>query len=329
MQISKLVVPSLLASNLLFAFLLIQKDGEKASPESAPESDLERLSEIEQDFPVTDLEESLGGFVESSSEYEILKEENLALQKEVAELKNELSVYNARRQRPRASQAGSGLTHPGDPMLAMLHDESTVDLALDWIRADQSRRFASLIALSEVGPLEKERLVELLTARYANRADLNQLGLEALPEEERRDIEASYQQELRSLVGDSMAELFLKAETKPLSFARIQEIDTLMRFGNQPLTQEQYLPIWNLLSNTIQVGVRMNDAASVIEVTERSINNNIEMLDEAEALLEPAQFAIFEERILADITQTRVRQHMMLQSFEQRARLEAEAAPVE
>lgn len=298
MRISNLVIITLLASNVLFAFLFFGK--QEAVPVSEPIS--ESLVESEAESP--SVAEPPPSVEEASylAAMESLEEENRALQKEVDDLKNELSVYNARRQRPRAANVRTRPTRFGDPMIAMLEDEATAELGLDWIRTDQSRRFASLIALCELSAERKEELIVLLTDRYAHRSDLNQFGTDALPEEELQDIEASYQNELRSLVGDSMAELFLKAETKPLSFARIQEIDTHMRFGDEPLTQEQYLPIWNLLSNTIQVGERMSDESSVVAVTERSISNNLSMLTEAEAILTPSQYVVFEERILSDIT---------------------------
>ncbi|MDQ8188286.1 hypothetical protein [Pelagicoccus sp. SDUM812002] len=87
-------------------------------------------------------------------------------------------------------------------MFEMLDNEATSDLALDWIRADQSRRFASRIALSGLDPERKEMFVELLGDRYAHRSNLNKFGADVLPEQERQGIETSYRAELSSLVGD-------------------------------------------------------------------------------------------------------------------------------
>lgn len=326
MRPTTLVIALLAAGNLGLGILLLRPPTPQAQdPASGAVADSEATIDstataVAQNPTVASAESA------QSAELEALRTENAKRAQEIEDLKNELSVYNARRQRPSSAPQRSFQAVPAGPLMSMLNDDSTVDLALDWIRADQSQRFASLIALADLGPEEKSRLLQLLTDRYAHRSDLNHLGIDALPPEELREMEAEYRRKLESAVGEPMAEMFLKAETKPLSFARIQELDTLLRFEGEPLAQDQYLPLWNLLSSTIQVGVRFNDAESVAAVTERGVSNNLGILPEAQRLLSPTQFAAFQERIQADITNLRVRERIMLQRFEERDS-EATAAP--
>lgn len=252
-----------------------------------------------------------------------LAEENAALRQEINDLKAELSAYNARRTRPKTtSPNASARPLPADPLFRMLENEETAGLALDWIEADQSKRFASLIALTRLNPAEKADLLKLLTDRYANRADIDRIGSDALPPEERVAFESEYQRRLQNIVGEDMAALFLKAETKPLSFARIQEIDTRLRYDAEPLSPEQYLPIWNLLSSTIQVGVSTGTPDSAASFAATAIENNLGILAEAQRILSPTQYQAFEARIQEDITQIRVRDHFMQENFRRRAEQE-------
>lgn len=318
--------PLVLLSILLFVgnvalgyqLLKLRADNTHSAPSTDISEEIRSESSTAQGFlsPASPAESTVEDASASASES--LRAENDALKKENADLKHELSVYNARRQRPRVAPPNQRAEIPADPLIRMLDDDATADLALDWIRADQSRRFGSLIALAELAPDSKTQLLQLLTDRYATRSDIGQFGPDALPSEEQQAIENEYRSQLSSLVGEEMTELFLKAETKPLSFARIQEFDTVLRFDGEALTREQYLPLWNLLSSTIQVGVSIRDQASLAAVTERSIANNLSILPEAQRLLTPTQYASFEQRIQSDIAQMRVRQHLVQQQLQQR-----------
>lgn len=324
-----LVSTLLLAGNITLGYLLLtsRSDPNHHAEPTVADAELSETSPA-RDASATATPEEPSVETGQNRELDSLQAKNDALLNEIGDLKHELSVYNAHRQRPSAAPANQSAELPAGPLIQMLGDEATADLALEWIRADQSRRFASLIGLAELQPESKDKLLQLLTERYATRSDIGQFGADALPSDEQQGLENDYRSQLSSLVGDEMTELFLKAETKPLSFARIQEIDTQLRFDGGALTREQYLPLWNLLSSTIQVGVSVRDAASLAAVTERAIANNLSILPEAQQVLTPTQYASFEQRIHSDITQMRVREHLMQQRYLQSAQ-QNEATQIE
>lgn len=255
-----------------------------------------------------------------------LQAENERLTAEIGNLKSEVSYLNARRTpAPSVTQGGQGMPQVSQRILSgLLGKPETVGLAMDWIKADQSRRFASLIALAGLEPAREAELRDLLAERYASRLDVAAAGVAGVAVDQRQQMDADFRARLEGLVGADVAALFEKAEGKPVSFERMQRLEDRLRYDAQPLTREQYLPLWNLISSQVAWVTAPRTEADLQKLLNHRIDASATIAVEAEKLLDANQLRVLRALLQDDVALARVQTYAAVQAL--RARVEREAA---
>lgn len=232
----------------------------------------------------------------AQSELATLRSQNGELHNLVRDLQAEVSILNARRMpAPKAAVDPTSLSQPAQRLLvAMLGNKETAGLALDWIKADQAPRYASLLALANLDDAQREQLRTLLANRYATRLELAAADAESLSAAQQQQVDGNLRGQIEQLVGSDIAGLFDKADGKPISFDGIQRLDTRLRFEAQPLTREQYLPLWNLMSSQVFYTSPGDTPQTILQ---RRIDGANAISEGARSILTPSQLKVLDAQL--------------------------------
>lgn len=252
-----------------------------------------------------------------------MRRENARLQQLVRDLQSEVSILNARRM-PAPSMNPDRPSLPQLPqqlLVSLLGNPETVGMAMDWIKADQAQRYASLIALTNLDEDARGELRDILAERYATRLDMAAVGLESVTSEQRLQLDGEFRTRLENLVGSGMTAMLEKAEGKPISFARMQRLDEQFRYEATALTADQYLPLWNLVSAEVQYA---SGPVAPEALMQRRIDSTEHIIDGAREFLAPDQLAVLASTFDRDIAMARVQTYSMLQAMRQREQAQRE-----
>jgi hypothetical protein len=236
-----------------------------------------------------------------------VREDNRRLDALVRELRDEISVLQAGRSPGPGALRGAG--NPPLPVPRAILDEllgrpETVKLAMDWIRADITPRYASLIALqTQLNDDQREQLLSLLAERYASRMDLAAVGNGSLTPD--------YHAKLVQLVGDDSAALFEKSEVKPVSWDRMQRLDERLRYEATPLNQQQYTALWPILSEAVFYYHAPATSTEAEALIQQRIDGNQKALAQAASQLNPAQMKTLSRLLDDDLATWRVQLYTM------------------
>jgi len=200
----------------------------------------------------------------------------------------------------------------------LLAGKDTSGMAMDWIKADLTPCYASLLALFD--PEKREALRDLLAERFAERTAVAAFGDNPAGATSARDFEAEFKGKLDALVGPADAELFLRTELKPLSWDRIQRLDDRLRYEAAPLNKEQFTTLWPILSSEISYGAAPSDEASGAALLQRKTEGNQRILDQAGQLgLSTAQIGSLSRLLTDDLATLRVEVFARVKAAQSRA----------
>lgn len=239
----------------------------------------------------------------------------------IRELRGEISILQARRSAGPTGRLGSDvLPVPRAVLRELLGKPETVRLAMDWIKSDLRRRYASLIALqTQLSAAQREQLLDLLAERYATRMDLAAAGTIDLAPGMEGKFDDDYQAKLAQLVGEDGAALFEKSEVKPVSWDRMQRLDERLRYEATPLNPQQYAALWPILSEAVfYYRPPTSDDAAAALIQQRMAGNQ-KALTQAGALLDPAQMKVLTGLLNDDLATWRVQLYMMTKLNQQRS----------
>ena len=261
-----------------------------------------------------------------------LREQLAKSEATIRDLRGEVSLLQAGRSRGPSLGAGPrAMALPRAVLSELLGKPETVGLAMDWIKADQYPRYAALIGRqTQLTDAQREALRTLLAERYATRMDFSSAAAEgALPDDQKRQVDAEYHQRLVALVGAEEAELFERVETKPVSADRLQRLDDRLRYEAAPLDREQYTTLWPVLSSGVFYMKPPQDEADVASLLAQRTEANAKVLAGAQAVLQPAQYRAL-ERLLHDDTvtfQVQLETSLRMRAARRAAPARAAAAP--